>query len=208
MLGRDKLMTKVKSTVKGESYTYEILWACCLRQQSLAEEVESGNMYFYLTAMSMAYFAYEAYLNHALHKVAPEIYEKERTYFADKDYYGTPGKLKKLCELADIDFPYSSIRPYQSIKKLQILRDSVAHGKPDPFELTIKHKEGDNPSIVRSSFEELVSPKNSKICISDLKDFILWLNSSLVNKFGNEGLIKHPLNGFLGHSYADFVNES
>ncbi|GAU08877.1 hypothetical protein [Desulfoplanes formicivorans] len=97
-------MTK-EYDVSGERYTYEILWSCCQRQIELAEKIPDGKIYFWLTSMSMAYFAYEAYLNHALHKVAPDIYEHERTYFTGKDYYGTPGKLKKLSELSSLNFP-------------------------------------------------------------------------------------------------------
>jgi hypothetical protein len=200
-------MTKLKTVVSGESYTYEILWSCCQRQVELSKKKEDGKMYFWLTSMSMAYFSYEAYLNHALHKVAPDIYQAERTYFTDPDYYGTPGKLKKLCELASLDFPDASKRPYQSIKMLQKLRDSVAHGKPDPFEVTVKHKAGENPTAIPSSFEKILSENNARNCIADLEEFIKWLNGGLVREFGNEGLLSHPLSGFLGHSNADFIEE-
>ena len=200
-------MSKVKTVISGESFTYEILWSCCQRQLKLAKTEEDGKMYFLLTSMSMAYFTYEAYLNHALHKVAPDIYQVERTYFVDPDYFGTPGKLKKLCELASLDFPDASKRPFQSIKLLQKLRDSVAHGKPDPFEVTVKHRVGENPTAVPSSLDEIVSKTNAERCIMDLEEFIKWLNRELVTKFGSEGLLSHPLRGFLGHSNAEYVEE-
>lgn len=200
-------MSKIKTVISGESFTYEILWTCCRRQSALAKTEEHGKMYILLTSMSMAYFTYEAYLNHALHKVAPDIYQVERTYFVGPDYFGTPGKLKKLCELASMNFPDASNRPYQSIKLLQKLRDSVAHGKPDPFEETVKHRAGENPAAIPSSFEKIVSEANAERCIKDLEEFIKWLNQGLVRKFGSEGLLNHPLMGFLGHSNADYVEE-
>lgn len=178
-------MTKVETVVSGESYTYEILWSCCQRQIDLAERMTNGKMYYWLTSMSMAYFTYEAYLNHALHKVAPDIYQQERTYFLDPNYYGTPGKLKKLTELASLEFPDVSRRPYQSIKILQKLRDSVAHGKPDPFEVVVKHRAGENPTAIPSSFEKIVSEKNAKNSIADLKEFVRWLNDVTCPQLSN-----------------------
>ena len=52
-----------------KGYRYEIPWPCCQGQLSLARQQEDGKMHYWLTAMSMACFAYEAHLNHALHKV-------------------------------------------------------------------------------------------------------------------------------------------
>jgi hypothetical protein len=83
----------------------------------------------------------------------------------------------------------------------------VAHGKPDPFEVTVKHKAGENPTAIPSSFEKILSENNAKNCIADLEEFIKWLNGGLVREFGNEGLLSHPLSGFLGHSNADFIEE-
>ncbi|GAU08876.1 hypothetical protein DPF_1593 [Desulfoplanes formicivorans] len=71
--------------------------------------------------------------------------------------------------------------------------------------MRVKHKSGEHPEAISSSFEKIVSKKNAKKCISDLKEFIKWLNDGLVNKFGSEGPLRHPLSGFLGHSNADFV---
>lgn len=197
-------MTKQESTIVGESFTYEILWGCCQRQLAIANKDENGSLYFYLTAMSMGYFTYEAFLNHALHKVDPEVFSDERNYFSATPYYGTSGKLKKLCELAGLEFPKVSERPYQSVKTLQKLRDSVAHGKPFVFEESVKHRVGENPTTIPTGFERVVSKKNANRCIEDLRDFIRWLNSELVKVFGSEGLLIHPLSGLLGHSMAEF----
>ena len=201
-------MTDTKETTfTGESLTYEILWSCCKRQLNLAEETESGEMYFLLTSMCMAYFTYESYLNFTLHKVAPEIYEDQRNYFRQDEYMGTPGKLKKLCELAALEFPDTSRRPYQSVKMLQRLRDSVAHGKADTFEVSIKHKTSEYPSTIPSSFEEMVKEPHASRCIEDLEKFVIELNGEIKNKYPNVGLLSHPLRGFLGHSISNTLYE-
>ena len=200
-------MSKVTTTVSGESYTYEILWSCCQRQLEAGKNEEINSKYFYLAAMTMAYFTYEAYLNHALNCVAPDIYENERTFFTTPAYYGTPGKLKKLCELVDIVFPETGERPYQSLKLLQQLRDYVAHGKPDPFDVAVKHPLGRNPSKIVSRFDEMVTPKNAGKCVDDVKELITSLNASLISKYGAGCLMRGVLSGFLGYSVADFASE-
>lgn len=56
---------------EGENITHRVLWQCCLRQLEIARKTERGRKYFDLTAMLMAYFAYEAYLNFVGSRVAP-----------------------------------------------------------------------------------------------------------------------------------------
>lgn len=201
-------MSKTQSLVSGESFTYELLWSCCTRQMAVARSGEQGSHYFYLTAMTMAYFTFEAYVNHALRCVAPEIFENEKTHFSKGEYSGTPGKLKKLCELGGFDLPDTSRRPYQSIRLLQNLRDVVVHGKTHTFESRVKHLICENPSVVESKFDKFVSAKQATICLDDTQAFIRWLNSKLRASFFDCGLLVSPLSGFHGHSNAEYVEET
>jgi hypothetical protein len=173
----------------------------------VARSSEQGSHYFYLTAMTMAYFTFEAYLNHALSCVAPKIFENERAHFSKGKYLGTQGKLKKLCELGGFDLPDTSRRPYQSIRLLQHFRDGVAHGKTHTFESRVKHLIGENPSVVESKFDKFVSAKQATMCLDDTQEYIRWLNSELRASFFDCGLLVSPLSGFHGHSNAEYVEE-
>ena len=72
---------------------HRLLWECCLRQSEVAEiarKDKSGPLYFELSAMLMAYFTYEAYLNFLGERVAPEAWKDERTYFTEVLHFFRP----------------------------------------------------------------------------------------------------------------------
>jgi hypothetical protein len=198
-------MSMIESKVSGISITYEVIWGCCKNQIEVARRKEPGYFYFNLTAMVMAYYTYEAYLNHVLFCIDEETWKNERSFFSTEPYYRTPGKLKKICELIGTEFPDTSRRPYQSIKELQKLRDFIGHGKPEYFEEVIKHKRGENPTYIDSRLTKMVSSKKADRTINDVEEFIKDLNKKVRLKHYHQYILDNPLNGFSGFSTAEEI---
>jgi hypothetical protein len=55
----DKYVTLAETTIRGETFTYRILWDCCLVQIEAAEKTDASKQAFYITSMLMAYLTYE-----------------------------------------------------------------------------------------------------------------------------------------------------
>lgn len=190
-------MSKISTAVKGESYTYRVLWQASKHQLRLAEQIEDGSMYCYLAAMVMAYFAYEAYLNYLGSFIAPDAWKNEKTFFSQEEYYGIEGKLKIISEKINKVLPDKSKRPYQSIRMLQRLRNKIAHGKQDHFSFSVKHAQNEHPRMVQSEIGKLVSKGNAERCIADVKEFIEFLHQNARNTIHDPRLGREPFSGFL-----------
>ncbi len=46
----------VETTLRGETFTYKVLWDCCRAQMETVKTTEMGVQAFYISAMLMAYF--------------------------------------------------------------------------------------------------------------------------------------------------------
>ena len=194
-----------KYQVESVSNTYEYLWSACEKNMEDARKTDGSPWYYYFSAMTMAYFCYEAFLNHLLHYIAPDIFANEKEYFSKAPYQGTEGKLKKVCELTGIDFPNKGDTQYQQIRLLKELRDFVAHGKTEQYSSIIEAKSGHEATEVQSKLYELVSKKNAERAIPLLKEFIISINSKVRTKTHCEHLAIHPLQGFSGHANASEI---
>lgn len=192
--------TIVETTVEGEVFTHRVLWSACQRQLHVARSEPKGSWYFHLTAMLMGFMTYEAYVNFLGSKLQPELWKEERTTFRTAPYKGTSGKLRKLCELHDVPFPDKGRRPFQSVTTLNALRDLVAHGKPDEFELTVRHAEGSNPALINCSLDDFVSERKAEQNLADLKEMIESLHAAFVAKEGIDLLLPLALDGTLAMS--------
>ena len=150
--------------------------------------------------MLMGFMTYEAYVNFLGVKLQPELWENERTTFRTAPYKGTNGKLLKLCELHNIPFPDKDRRPFQSVTTLNSLRDLVAHGKPEEFELKVRHAQGSNPALIKSSLDNFVSGEKAERAIADLKELIESLHAAFVAEEGIDLLLPLALDGSLAMS--------
>jgi hypothetical protein len=116
-------MARVQTKIAGEQFTHKELWRCCQLQLASARRRKKGQRYFHMSAMLMAYFAYEAYLNAAGSRIAPKDWANERAFFNSKNYKGIDGKLKRICEACGIPRILKGKRPFQSIRHLKGLRN-------------------------------------------------------------------------------------
>lgn len=197
-----------ETTVQGEVFTHRILWSACQRQMHVARGAESGSWYFYLTAMLMGFMTFEAYINFLVSKVEPELWKGERNVFRTAPYKGTFGKLLKLCELHDVPYPDKGRRPYQTVARLNDLRDIVAHGKPETFTFSVRHRKEENPATIMYSLDDYVSDKEAERAVTDVKELIESIHATFVTKVGVDLLLSLPLDGTLamstGHMGSEF----
>lgn len=191
-----------KYQVDSVSNTYEFLWGACQKSMNDAKATDGSPWYYYFTAMTMAYFCYEAFLNHLLHYIAPTEWANEKEYFSRAPYKGTEGKLKKVCEVSGIEFPNKGDTQYQQILLLKELRDFVAHGKTEQYSAVVEANSGQEATEVKSRLYELVTKKNAERAIPLLREFIITINKKVKDKTYCENLALHPLQGCAGHASA------
>ncbi len=185
--------------VESVSNTYEYLWHACEKSLEDAKNTRGSPWYYYFTAMTMAYFCYEAFLNHLLLQIAPDIWANEKEYFSKAPYKGTEGKLRKVCDIAQLPFPEKGSRRYQQIKLLKELRDFVAHGKTEKHNSVVQATSGLDTLNIQSAIYKLVTKDNTERAIPALKEFIISLNEKVREKVFCDDLALHPLQGFTGH---------
>ncbi len=194
-----------KYQVETVSNTYEYLWQACEKALEDAQSTEGSPWYYYFTAMTMAYFCYEAFLNHVLYLTAPEIFAKEKEFFSKPPYKGTEGKLKKVCEVAGIDFPNKGDIIYQQVRLLKTLRDFVAHGKTEQTSKVVEAADGYDAINIKSTLHELVTEKNAKKSTSEMKAFVISLNEKVRSETHCDRLALYPLQGMSAHGSASEV---
>src|SRR5690554_3885417 len=88
------------------NFTYVTLWIAFQRLHHMYDDVQQYQQFkddalaLRLSALNMGFFAFEAFLNHIIQTLAPEIWNNERNYFAGRKpiddvlYHGPIGKLK------------------------------------------------------------------------------------------------------------------
>jgi hypothetical protein len=195
----------VETTIRGEIFTYRVLWDCCLAQLQTAKRRKTQAQSFYISAMLMAYLTYEAYINFLGDRFAPDIWVQERKIFNGKEYRGIQGKLKYLSERIPINGIIDGKRPMQSIQKLKKLRDFLSHGRIDKYETTIKHKRDNDPPLFGQygKIDKLVTPELAEITIMDVKSFMEFLHSQARNHTEDMWFGEDPWDAFIAHAMSD-----
>lgn len=186
---------------EGENFTHRVLWQCCLRQFEISRKTEKSRKYFDLTAMLMAYFTYEAYLNFVGSRVAPDDWANERTFFAKPPYQGIAGKLQRIVEVCSLPAVKKGVRPYQTIEHLAQLRDLIAHAKPERYELEIEHSvDKERPMFGPYRLEKMVSVELVERAITDVEKFAEQLHKAVRPKVTDVWFGDSALRGVLGYA--------
>jgi hypothetical protein len=189
----DNYMKLIKPLVETSFYTHNQLWAVCSYYSEAAKSDRAGAFYLNLGAMLLAFFTLEAYLNHIGQLICPSLWENEREVFRST---GTFGKLDFLLEISGISFDKSK-RPYQTLKKLQQLRDRLAHGRPEHIKSKQKIKPG-QLKFISSTIEKLVSQNEVARSLEDVKKVVDDLNSATNLHFPRRGIDQSGLSEILG----------
>ncbi|MDP3111944.1 MAG: hypothetical protein Q8M71_07580 [Thermodesulfovibrionales bacterium] len=169
---------KKKIKIKGTSYTHKILWPTAKYQMEAAKQLPERKKYFYLSAMVMAFFTLESYLNYLGEIIDPTTWKSEKLFFTEKPYIGTLGKLSFLInKLGMLQFDRGK-RPYQTIKQLKRIRDFLVHGRTEKYNGTVKYKDGSSPDldVVKSYLEKHISERKANIALEDTEQIIKELH--------------------------------
>lgn len=122
-------------------FTYVTLWTTfeCLRQMyddvalSGSQRKDDG-LALRLAALNMGFYALEAFLNHLIQAISPEVWKNERVCFSGrqpidgKKYCGPTGKLKYVHELCGKVYAEDAA-DIQTVFEIKKLRDMMAHGR-------------------------------------------------------------------------------
>ena len=123
---------------EGEEYLHRDVWVVVNRQIEHANKDQRGSTYDYLVSMVFTFHALEGYLNFVGEKIAPRLWAEEKKLFGNS----ISAKIKKICNLCDIEVPDCGKRPYSTIKELVELRNKIAHPKIQKPKSNITFAEG------------------------------------------------------------------
>ena len=156
-----------------------------------AQNVPAGAFYDDLVAMIFAFHAFEAYLNYAGEKVAPEIWQDERSYFKNDPYRGFDGKMRKVLELVGLPEPDRLVKPYSTVWLLKGFRDLIVHGKFEKISTVVEHSTNQEASWVRTPLDDLVTTVNAERARDDIFEFAKIIHDAARSKvndvwFGNQ----------------------
>lgn len=163
---------------------HRILWICAQKNLAFGQHKGSDAPYFNLTAMTMAYFAFEGYLNYLGELIAPEVWKEERQFFTRKPYEGTIGKCLFLMKITMQPALSSSRRPFLTVRKLAELRNFVAHSRPEIGQRTarISNKTG-LPTQYQHKLRKMVSRTKANHALEDVELVLKELHESAKRKY-------------------------
>ena len=200
-------MKLAETTIRGETFTFRVLWDCCVAQMEAAEKTDGGRQPYYITSMLMAYLTYESYINFLEDRFAPREWAKQREFFGPKSqsgYRGISGKLKYLCEKIPIEGIKRDRRPMKTISELKKIRDFLSHGPMERYEKTIVHQRGKEPPLFGyGKIDRLVSQASATKAVQDVKEAIIFLHSQAFEHTNDIWFGKDPFDDFIAHADSD-----
>jgi hypothetical protein len=165
-------MAGITTSVEGENFNHRLLWFVVRRQLEHGETKPAGASHDHLVAMVFALHSMEAYLNFIGDRLAPDVWAREREYFAKDPYRGFAGKVRKVLELVNLAEPPKDQRPYSTIWLLKNLRDQIAHPKTEHYSFTTAQSpDSDVRAFYVPPFQGLVTPENAAMAYEDVEKF-------------------------------------
>lgn len=177
---------------EGEEYVHKTVWRVAQRQLANAEANPTGGMMDYLVALVFVSHAMEGYANYLGDKVAPEIWKDERTRFPG----GLTDKFEALHEICALPAIERGNRPWQTIRGLKELRDSIAHPR---IRVACKKTEfvadKEPPLFAKSWLDSVVSKTMAVRAIEDAHAIADRLHNAAMTRFPRAGLLPGALDG-------------
>ncbi len=180
------------------TFTHRVLWECVQRQIERAKEKPEGSWYFWLSAMTMGYMVFEAYLNYVGDELMPHVWCDERTFFSRPPYKGSLGKLTFLLEKQGIPYPDKNQRPFASVFVLKSIRDEIAHARPHRITESVTHPSDVIAPFTKQWLENRVNEREATRLLTDLELFLETINSALRSRVSAAALASSALKGSMG----------
>ena len=165
-----------------------------------ARRKKRGAKYPDMACCLMAYLSYEAYLNLLLSKLDPVTWAKERTHFSKGKFRGTEGKLRWIAGLCGKFSWKRGARPYQTVKKLEALRDRMVHAKPYSYADAVEHPEDREPDWWPRHVYAEVDPTFARTTLKDVECFMEYVHSQVVSRLHDPWLKAGALKGVTGYA--------
>ena len=180
---------------EGEEYVHKAVWLVAKRQLTHAEAHPKGALLDHLVVLVFVSHALEGYTNYLGEKVAPALWQDERTIFAKTALAGKLDALHEVCGLARLE---RGKRPWSTIGALKRLRDGIAHPRTKTTVKSTEYVEGKEPPLfARSYLTEAVSKAKAVRAMEDAKAIVDRLHEAAMARFPNAGLLPEGLEGIL-----------
>lgn len=155
--------------VSEEVYTHEYLWRAAETLHKHAS-LDRRHFYYRLSALMMAYLAFEAFINFIGEVMCPDLWAHEKDAFRGKGD-AIEAKIGAIVR----QFPGYEWRkgefPYQDVKKLKRFRDLVAHGKVIRSEYIAFPNDDEINFRWTHEWDEFIEPEQVARSISSVKTF-------------------------------------
>ena len=186
--------------VNEEIYTYVYLWNASQKLLSCSKSSDSRDVHLDISALLMAYLAFEAFVNFCGYILLPSLWENEREYFRKKPGPEIENKISELLTvLKDFDWKKGE-RPYQSISTLRSFRDSVVHGKVQTSSFTTDKKADGSHIEWNLSWFQHIDEQTMEQTISDVRAFCNSLLQEM-RKHATHPQLRHQIfEGPVGHA--------
>jgi hypothetical protein len=182
-----------------ESYAHKLLWESACRHLTLAESNLQDSWFLHLSAGLLAAAAFEAYLNYIGEEILPDVWAEERSFFAQSNYKGTFGKLKRIAEEVDWQLPRRDRLPLSSVVELTALRHKMVHARTHKVNWKHTHRADQLPAFPPGWLSAEAKPATIRRLINRTEEFAVLLHSQIQSSDLRYCVIgSHPLVGMLG----------
>ena len=163
---------------KSITYTYVTLYTASRNLKLMYDKAfESGRKHealsLRLAALNMIFYTLEAFLNHLIKSIKPDIWKNEREIFSRGDvdgriYRGPIGKLEYIHDCCNLKYDQER-QTIKNIKLIKKYRDMIAHGKTYSDNYSQEECENNSSVFYIAKHELLVDSYNDiGILINDL----------------------------------------
>ncbi len=185
-----------------EIYTHKLLWRAA-KASKRCESSERDRLYLDLSALMMAYFAFEGFVNFLGEIMCPELWVNEKQAFKGQGDT-LEAKIGAIANKCDKFEWKKGERPYQDVKKLKKFRDSLAHAKVERTEYSTLEKEDGSHIKWSHTWDEFVKPSEVEKSMDSIKAFCQSLLVEARKHSDDECLVPDAFSGLL--AWADEVS--
>jgi hypothetical protein len=152
----------------------------------------------FLAARVFAFFAFESYLNELGRQLDPDVWARERDFFAKGTYRGTLGKFKYLAEKSEHTYEVGQ-RPFQTVRQLLHVCDYIAHGRAKLIEFKSDAKRAEDDARGESALRAWGKRDFAERALADVEAVADGLITAARAKFG-EWSVGYRVTAFTGIS--------
>jgi hypothetical protein len=192
-----------KSNLLSEVFVHKYLWVVATRIVDNNKTDESISFYDDLISMIFSFHTLEAYINYAGAVLNPELWKTERNYFSKNPYKGFDGKIRKIFELCKMNEPSRMERPYSTVWKLKLLRDSIAHAKLEKKAYVLSSRAGEMISLHHEPFNGVVTHENAMIAVDDVSNVIHLIHENAKKNSSDFWFQYDPLDEIYQHNSCE-----